>query len=74
MRPLVDLTTNVSQIFTELYEAYSLLENAPLNVFENSLYLEGLQAVTIKERRSDLLKEYHKTDITLGLYMNPDKR
>ncbi len=33
---VLDLTTNVSQIFTEMYKKYSMLSNNQINVFENS--------------------------------------
>lgn len=71
MEPVVDLTTNVSQIFTELYKVYNILENPAKNVFEDSLYLEGKQSATIKQRMNDSLIEYHKEEGTIDLYINP---
>ncbi len=68
---IVNLTTNVAQIFTELYERYGILSNPPINVFENSLYLENLQADSIKQRMSDALMSYHKDEGTLDLYIDP---
>nr|QBK93399.1 MAG: allinase [Pithovirus LCPAC404] len=68
---IVNLTTNVSQIFTELYERYDILVTDPINVFENSLYLENLQSQSIKQRMSDALIEYHKDEGTLDLYIDP---
>lgn len=68
---VIDLTTNVSQIFTELYECYSILTNPPKNVFENSLYLDGIQASSIKMRMNDDLIKYHTKEGTLDLYINP---
>ncbi len=68
---IVNLTTNISQIFTELYERYGILTNPPINVFENSLYLENLQASSIKQRMSDALIEYYTHEGTLDLYINP---
>ena len=71
--PLVDLTTNVSQIFTELYQDYDILNNPPINVFENALYLEGNQAATIKDRMEQTLREYHQKEGTIDLYINPNE-
>ncbi len=71
--PLVDLTTNVSQIFTELYQDYDILDNPPINVFENALYLEGKQAVTIKDRMENSLRDYHRKEGTIDLYINPNE-
>jgi histidinol-phosphate/aromatic aminotransferase/cobyric acid decarboxylase-like protein len=70
---VIDLTTNVSQIFTELYEDYSILTNLEKNVFENSLYLEGNQATSIKERLNAALLKYHRKEGTLDLYVDPLK-
>jgi len=69
----LDLTTNVSQIFTELYKRYGILSNPDLDVFENSLYLEGLQSSSIKSRMNTSLQEYHQTEGTLELYVDPQK-
>lgn len=71
--PLVDLTTNVSQIFTELYENYDILDNPEINVFENALYLEGNQSVSIKQRMEKTLIKYHEEEGTVGLYINPEE-
>ncbi len=72
-KPIIDLTTNVSQIFTELYRKYSILTNPNLNVFENSLYLEGTQSTSIKDKMNRSLREYHKDEGTLGLYIDPNE-
>ena len=69
----VDLTTNISQIFTELYQNYNILDNPHINVFENSLYLEGKQATTIKKRMESSILKYHKKEGTLKLYLNPNQ-
>lgn len=71
--PIVDLTTNISQIFTELYKRYSLLANPPKNVFEESLYFEGKQSLSIKARLDNALRKYHEEEGTLELYINPDE-
>ena len=71
-KPLVELTTNVSQIFTELYRNYNILDNPSDNVFENALYLEGKQSQTIKQRMNDGLVQFHTSEGTLDLYINPN--
>jgi hypothetical protein len=73
MTELIELTTNVSQIFTELYQNYNILTNPPVNVFENALYLEGNQAISIKNRMEDVLYTYHQQEGTIDLYINPQK-
>jgi len=73
MSKVLDLTTNVSQIFTELYQRYDILTNPDLDVFEDSLYLEGLQSSSIKSRMNSSLLEYHKSEGTLELYVDPSK-
>jgi len=70
---VLDLTTNVSQIFTEMYKKYSMLSNNQINVFENSLYVNGIQSSTIRERMNDALLKYHKKEGTFGLYVDPSK-
>ncbi len=72
-QPLVDLTTNIAQIFTELYENYNILDNEPLNVFENALYIEGDQSRSIKTRMNQALQNYHRNEGTMGLYINPNE-
>lgn len=67
----LDLTTNVSQIFTELYKRYSILTNPSLDIFEDSLYLEGLQSSSIKSRMNQSLRAYHASEGTLELYIDP---
>lgn len=67
----LDLTTNVSQIFTELYNRYGILTTPDLDIFENSLYLEGLQSSSIKSRMNSALLSYHESEGTLELYVDP---
>lgn len=67
---LIELTTNVSQIFTELYQKHNILTNPPTNIFENALYLEGKQAASIKDRMDKALKQYHTSEGTLDLYVD----
>lgn len=71
--PPLDLGTNVAQIFTELYRKYGLLDNPPSVVFENSLYAEGEQAVSILSETSDRLRHFHAREGTLELFYDPSQ-
>lgn len=70
---IIDLTTNVSQIYTEIYRFYSIISNPVVNVFEKSLYFENIQSSSIKTRMNNELIKFHKKEGTLDLYINPDK-
>jgi hypothetical protein len=71
---IIDLTINIAQIFTELYQAYGLLEPPPVNVFENSIYIDP----TVPQPRPILahmdcgLRRFHEIEGTLELYLDPN--
>lgn len=71
---IIDLTINIAQIFTELYRAYGLLEVPPVNVFENSIYIDpaGPQPRPILAHMNCGLRHYHEIEDTLELYIDPE--
>lgn len=74
--PLIYLQPNTTQLFTELYQAYGLLDPPEKTFFESALYLDQLvqpsnQAVF--NHASQVLSEFHMRVKDLELYIDPSK-
>ena len=77
------LQPNTTQIFTELYQVYGLAHPPQRTFFENGLYLD--QSVppevlplqpsnqVIFDHASEVLREFHKRNNDLELYIDPEK-
>lgn len=75
------LQPNTTQLFTELYKHYGLLNNPQLNVIERAPYLNQTGAPTpfplqpadqaILNRTEALLKEFHTRSGNLDLFLEP---
>lgn len=80
-QPEIYLQPNTTQIFTELYQAYGLLNPPKRTFFEDALYLDQsippekvpLQPSNqvIFEHASEVLAEFHKRMGDLELYVDP---
>lgn len=69
---MLDLTTNVTQLYSEVYRHYQL-RTKPLSIFEDSLYINSTpQAKTIFEEADKVLREFHKRQGTLDLFIHPE--
>ncbi|MBX3719463.1 MAG: aminotransferase class I/II-fold pyridoxal phosphate-dependent enzyme [Parachlamydiales bacterium] len=82
-RPIIYLQPNTAQLFTELYQAYELLNPPAKTVFESALYLDQstypsllpMQPANqaIFEHASQVLSEFHERVQDLELYIDPNK-
>lgn len=82
-RSVVYFQPNTTQLFTELYQAYGLLNPPARTFFENALYLDqsippsvlplqpSNQAVF--DHASKVLSEFHRSVNDLELYIDPNK-
>lgn len=81
--PIIYLQPNTTQIFTELYQAYDLLNPLSRTFFESALYLDQSTYPSILpmqpsnqailEHASQILSEFHKRVNDLELYIDPGK-
>lgn len=82
-RPIIYLQPNTTQIFTELYQAYGLLNPPQRTFFESALYLDQstppsilplqLSNQAIFDHASQVLSEFHKGMNDLELYVDSSK-
>lgn len=82
-RPIIYLQPNITQIFTELYQAYGLANPPKRTSFDNALYLDQSTPKTIFpmqpsnieifEHASKILSEFHLRVQDLELYIDPAK-
>ncbi len=81
--PFLYLQPNTTQIFTEVYQAYGLLNPLSRTQFENALYLDQSTQpfilpmqpsdIGVFEHASQVLIEYHQRVNDLELYIDPKK-
>lgn len=82
-KPIIFLRPNTTQIFSELYEKYGLLDNPPVNVFESAVYLDQtgqppilpLQASNqaIFKHAESVLRKFHESQNNLELFLSPEE-
>lgn len=82
-RPIVYLQPNITQIFTELYQAYGLLNLPARTFFDEAIYLDQSTPETILplqpsnqvvfDHASKVLSEFHGRVHDLELYVDPTK-
>lgn len=81
--PVIYLQPNTTQLFTELYQAYGLLNPPERTFFEEALYLDQSTPPSIFpfqpsnqnifDHASQVLGEFHKRVNDLELYIDPNK-
>lgn len=82
-RPVIYFQPNTTQLFTELYQAYGLLNPPARTFFENALYLDqSIPPKTLPLQPSDqaifdhasqVLSAFHRSVNDLELYIDPTK-
>lgn len=82
-RSVIYLQPNTTQLFTELYQAYGLLNPPARTFFEGAIYLDQstppsifpfqLSNQNVFDHASQVLEEYHKRVSDLELYIDPSK-
>lgn len=82
-RPLIYLQPNITQIFTELYQAYGMANPPKRTSFDNALYLDQSTPQTILpmqpsnveifDHASNILSDFHRKVHDLELYIDPAK-
>lgn len=81
---IIFLRPNTTQVFTELYQRYGLIDNPPLNVFDNSHYLDQtgeppilpLQPSNqvIFNHADSVLRAFHTNQNNLELFLDPNEK
>jgi aspartate/methionine/tyrosine aminotransferase len=79
--PVIYLRPNTTQVFTELYQKYGLIDNAPVNVIVDAVYLDqtGQPPIlplqpsnqSIFSHAETVLHEFHKSQKNIELFLAP---
>lgn len=77
--PIIFLRPNTTQLFTELYQNYGLIDNPAVNVFEDAFYLDQtgqppilplqLSNQTIYSHAERVLRSFHENQKNLELFL-----